>query len=954
MRVCLPMITLALVASAATASQPLAPDHASVQAAASRLAAQRPELGLDQDAAFLFRRAHTDEQSRTHARFQQTYKGLEVFGAEIITHTAKGGEALTPTESLRTGILLNVAPSIDRAEALATAHRDLAPKGAYAQEPQAKLVIFPVTVQVKAGAGQDATAYEEQLLRYALAYHVHAELMNGKDETIHRDYMIDAHTGAILKQWNSLRTGAAVGTGNSQFYGSVSLNTNNTGASAYEMRDLTRGNTTVVSGVGNATTNLNHKTSGTGSIYTDTDNTWGDGNAYGSGTTTSTTGATGQTAAVDAHRGLQATWDFYKNIFGRNGIDDTGKSTYSRMHYSSSYDNAFWDDTCFCMTYGDGDPVGGGSVGEADLDTAGHEMSHGVCANTANLTYSGESGGLNESNSDIFGTCVEFYTLGGGTGSTIPDSASILVGGTTVSANYKMFENSWGHAAPNDALRWMYRPNLDGASPNYWYSGMGSLDVHYSSGPNNRFFYFLAAGATTSGDTSTAINTAGNGVSAPNFLPNGMNGIGNDSAARIWYKTLTTYLTSSSTYAQARTAALSAATDLFGANSFEYLSVQNAYHGINVGAAATLTAVKASFSTPASNITVNSGDTISFVASAKDTIPSVAITTYNWNFGDGTTGSSAGTGYPYAFTNTSGSDVTYTVSLTATDANGAASPAVTRQVTVHTAGDTTAPVPGTPSVTGVKGTITFNATATDDVNVTKVEFYVDGLLKGSDTSAPYSLAFDSTTVATGSHTLVVKAYDAANNVGTSTGVSFNVDNTPPTASVTESGTTGTLVFTATASDSFGVSTVGFYLDGKWIVSDSIAPYVATYNGYTLTNGTHTLYVKALDAAGNIGTSSTISFTVSNPAETVKPVTSCSVAGTTGTITFNATATDNYAVAKVGFYVDGIWVVTDSAAPYSTTFNSTTLSNGTHTLQTKAVDISGNIGVSTIVSFTVSN
>lgn len=90
-------------------------------------------------------------------------------------------------------------------------------------------------------------------------------------------------------------------------------------------------------------------------------------------------------------------------------------------------------------------------------------------------------------------------------------------------------------------------------------------------------------------------------------------------------------------------------------------------------------------------------------------------------------------------------------------------------------GDTTPPT-ATASETGSSGTITLAATATDDTGVSKLEFYVDGALKGSDSSAPYSLALDSTTLADGSHNLVAKAYDAAGNVGNSATVAFNISN----------------------------------------------------------------------------------------------------------------------------------------------------------------------------------
>lgn len=90
-------------------------------------------------------------------------------------------------------------------------------------------------------------------------------------------------------------------------------------------------------------------------------------------------------------------------------------------------------------------------------------------------------------------------------------------------------------------------------------------------------------------------------------------------------------------------------------------------------------------------------------------------------------------------------------------------------------GDTTPPSVGA-SETGSSGTITVSATASDDVGVTRVEFYIDGTLEGTDTTSPYSLALDSATLANGSHSLVAKAYDAATNQASSTAVPFNVDN----------------------------------------------------------------------------------------------------------------------------------------------------------------------------------
>ncbi len=182
-------------------------------------------------------------------------------------------------------------------------------------------------------------------------------------------------------------------------------------------------------------------------------------------------------------------------------------------------------------------------------------------------------------------------------------------------------------------------------------------------------------------------------------------------------------------------------------------------------------------------------------------------------------------------------------------------------------GDTTAPTVSA-SESGSAGTISFSANASDNVGVSRVEFYVDGALKATDSSAPYSASLDSTTLGNGSHSLVAKAYDAAGNVGTSSTVAFSVSNSTsdtqaPSVSAAESGSSGTISFSATASDNVGVSRVEFYVDGALKATDSSAPYSASLDSTTLADGSHSLQAKAYDAAGNVGTSGSVAFSVSN-------------------------------------------------------------------------------------------
>ena len=181
------------------------------------------------------------------------------------------------------------------------------------------------------------------------------------------------------------------------------------------------------------------------------------------------------------------------------------------------------------------------------------------------------------------------------------------------------------------------------------------------------------------------------------------------------------------------------------------------------------------------------------------------------------------------------------------------------------------------------------------------------------------------------------------------------DSTAPTVSAAETGSSGTISLSATATDNVGVTRVEFYVDGALKGTSTAAPYALSLASTTLTNGTHSLVAKAYDAAGNIGTSIAVSFTISNPvADTIPPTVSASETGTSGAITLAASATDNVGVTKVEFYVDGVLKGSSTTAPYSQSFDSTTLANGSHSLVAKAYDAAANVGTSAAVSFSISN
>ncbi|WP_327215114.1 M4 family metallopeptidase [[Kitasatospora] papulosa] len=477
------------------------------------------EIGLGAQEKLLVRDVVKDVDGTVHTRYERTYNGLPVLGGDLVVHETKAGKAEGVTKATKAAIKVSsLKPTIaaSKAEKQAVAAAEAAGSEKTAADQAPRKVVWAAT-------GEPTLAYETV---------VGGLQDDGTPNELH--VITDAATGEKLYKYQGIETG----TGKSLYSGTVTLNTTLSG-STYNLTDGTRG--------GHKTYNKAHaSTSSAGTLFTDADDVWGTGAASSS--------TTDQTAAVDAAYGAQKTWDFYKSTFNRSGIKNNGVAAYSRVHYGNAYVNAFWDDSCFCMTYGDGS---GNTHPLTSLDVAGHEMSHGVTSNTAGLNYSGESGGLNEATSDIFGTGVEFYAANSS------DVGDYLIG-EEININ--------GDGTP---LRYMDKPSKDGGSKDYWSSTLGNLDVHYSSGVANHFFYLLAEGSG-----SKTIN--GVSYNSPTYSGSTVTGIGRAKALQIWYKALTTYMTSTTKYSGARTATLSAASSLYGSTSTEYKAVAAAWTAVNV------------------------------------------------------------------------------------------------------------------------------------------------------------------------------------------------------------------------------------------------------------------------------------------------------------------------------------------------------------------------------------
>jgi Zn-dependent metalloprotease len=519
---------LTTTATAAGSTHALAAAPTSLSAAARTSLIQKAQagaadtarqLGLGAKEQLVVKDVVRDNDGTVHTRYERTYAGLPVLGGDLIVHTAKSGKTEGVTKATKAAIkVASLKPQISAAKAEKQAVSAAKTLGsAKSAADGARKVIW-------AGSGKPVLAYETV---------VGGLQDDGTPNQLH--VITDAATGKKLFEYQGVEN--ATGTGKTLYSGTVSLNVNLSG-STYQLYDTTRG--------GHKTYNLARKTSGTGTLVTNSTSTFGTGTASSS--------SSDQTAAADAAYGAQETWDFYKNTFGRSGIRNDGVGAYSRVHYSSNYVNAFWDDSCFCMTYGDGS---GNTHPLTSLDVAGHEMSHGVTSNTAGLNYSGESGGLNEATSDIMGTGVEFYA------NNASDPGDYLIG-EKININ--------GDGTP---LRYMDKPSKDGGSADYWSSSVGNLDVHYSSGVANHFFYLLSEGSG-----SKTIN--GVSYNSPTYNGSTVVGIGRAKALQIWYKALTTYMTSTTNYKAARTATLNAASALYGSTSTEYKTVAAAWSAVNV------------------------------------------------------------------------------------------------------------------------------------------------------------------------------------------------------------------------------------------------------------------------------------------------------------------------------------------------------------------------------------
>ncbi|HEX5693488.1 MAG TPA: M4 family metallopeptidase, partial [Arenimonas sp.] len=401
-------------------------------------------LQLDAESRLVLKKRHSDFGVR-NSRYQQTFRGVPVFGESVIVSEDSRGNVRALFGRKTTGLasdIRSVRPGLSKAQALAIGKR--AALGSSLASRKVENEKSDLMIWIDDGG------------RAHLAYVVdfYADSIRGGNPT--RPMMIiDAKNGKVLKQWENLQhVEIGTGPGGNQKTGQYEYGTD------FGYNDVAQsGSTCTMNNANVKTVNLNHGTSGsTAWSYSCPRNT-----------VKSINGA--YSPLNDAHYFGGVIYDMYQDYM--NSAPLTFQLT-MRVHYSNSYENATWNGSA--MTFGDGASTFYPLV---SLDVSGHEVSHGYTEQNSGLIYSNQSGGMNEAFSDMAGEASEYYMNG---------TNDFLVGA-------QIFKGS-------GALRYMANPPQDGQSIDHaddYYSG---LDVHYSSGVYNKAFYLLA---TTSGwNTKTA------------------------------------------------------------------------------------------------------------------------------------------------------------------------------------------------------------------------------------------------------------------------------------------------------------------------------------------------------------------------------------------------------------------------------------------------------------------
>jgi Zn-dependent metalloprotease len=603
-------VTFGLVADARAESLPAARLEALRAAQPARVATalhalheSRSRLGLGKRDTLVVRASFTNSQGQTVLHLDHRFADRRVWGSGAIAHVLPDGELRTLDASLERGVEVAGAPTPSSEKAIAIVLGQIEMTRPLRQTPEVEPIVFPTRhtreLDPRFALPNDrlARAQARPIARptapFVWAWEVRTGLYDGADGPHDEAYVVDAQSGTILHVEERLRRSGATpvkGKGNGFYRGQVSIDTSQMSDGSFALYDTTRGTlpnpamqkmsksgATGWSATGMQVWYEPHDTTGksTGGdalFESNPKNTWGDGNlftAWGS-----ESGANGQTAGVDALSALQSTWDFLAAIFGRNGIDGLGTSIFAQVLLTEPgyVDISYWFPSAGGVLLGAGSYPGNakGFQSSTDIDVIAHELMHGAVYFTSKFQGSGstvEELTLDEATADFLGALVGAWAARApdAAGDKIPDAGVVWQIGTNV-----------GHGTPQ---RWLDKPSRDQRSVDAWFDGIGAMDAHFGAGPLNRALYFLAQGAS-SDRTSSSYSP---------YLPEGMKGIGNDAAARIWWKTVTERLLGSAAgtlhMSDARREAIAAAIDLYTNEPEKAAAVEDAFAAANIGVA---------------------------------------------------------------------------------------------------------------------------------------------------------------------------------------------------------------------------------------------------------------------------------------------------------------------------------------------------------------------------------
>jgi gliding motility-associated-like protein len=456
----------------------------------------------------------------THLRYQQTYKNVPVIGGEYILHTRNNQTFAANGNCIPEGEI-SIIPNLTESEALKLALNTINAtsyqwqNGSNQEKPKGLQVIFP-----------QRTENEKQNWRLCWCFDIYAL------QPLSRQIMyIDAHSGELIYSENEICAIDVVGTADTWYNGTQNMTCDNYTSGQYRLQESGRGQ-------GIATVNMQQGTNPWVTIdFTSTSTNWQQNSL-------------GDHAAYDAHWAAEKLYDYLLFEYGQNSLDDNGMPLRSYIHYDTLFDGAFWDGQS--VFYGDGTQQPGGTNPFVSVDVCGHEFSHGLLQYSCGLGHTYESGSLNESYADIFGTMLEFYA-------------------SSSTADFFIAEDCFYDAGR--MLRNMQDPNSmqmpDTYHGNYWYYGNADYGgIHTNCNVQNYWFYLLCNGGS-------GVNDLGNVYT--------LNPLGMEVAGQIVYHTIKNYLTSTASFEDARMASLLATADLFGDCSPELRAVTNAWYAVGLG-----------------------------------------------------------------------------------------------------------------------------------------------------------------------------------------------------------------------------------------------------------------------------------------------------------------------------------------------------------------------------------